>query len=451
MKQKPEVDNHVDPTAPQRDPASPPPIGVEHDQAEEQKIPFDLGYGTNGYAYFTSKERPSVGEPELILASRHDENRFYVAAWQENRGTHTLIVFITCLDRYGKEVSSFGDRGKFHFDTETARYNFVTAVAEDTTGNLLVAASTRNDAQYLWKLTPAGKPDESFGQGKGYVNVTDMLGYRFGMTHLVSFETNWFIITASPSTDQYGILALDEKGERIMSFGVAGHQLLQAVIPEKYSYFYGTGMAVISAPGNQNRLVFSAVAHSNGIAHCLTCALTKDGELDTSFGENGIHTSDPDITPNGMSVTQSPESILLYGYRWNASVGAANPIVYRLTPDGKPDKTFNHGNIVIFEKLGGWNAMIQYKKMIVGFGGFYTRSLAVRYNYDGTLDKSFMPPDGHGQLGDIYPSDGFFVSSGSMSIAIDSGKQRMLFCGNDEQHQNGYNIPCVIAISLKPE
>jgi hypothetical protein len=83
---------------------------------------------------------------------------------------------------------------------------------------------------------------------------------------------------------------------------------------------------------------------------------------------------------------------------------------------------------------------------LIGYGGFYDFNMAVRYHSSGQLDTRFTPPYGYGQLGAFSPQDGFHTAENS--IVVDTDNQRMLVSGQDVQQ--GYRLPCMLALSLKP-
>lgn len=58
-----------------------------------------------------------------------------------------------------------------------------------------------------------------------------------------------------------------------------------------------------------------------------------------------------------------------------------------------------------------------------------------------------LPPYGYGQLGAFSPQDGFHTAENS--VVVDTDNQRMLVSGQDVQQ--GYRLPCLLALSLKPD
>ncbi|MPT01910.1 MAG: hypothetical protein E2581_26005, partial [Pseudomonas sp.] len=110
--------------------------------------PIDLAYGQDGHAHF------SAGEATSVLKSKFQPGRFYVTGFY--RGRHPYHPYLACLDTSGKLDNTFNSSGIVDFsELSGEEYGVAEAVAEDMTGNLLVAVQAYAlPTTYLWKLTP---------------------------------------------------------------------------------------------------------------------------------------------------------------------------------------------------------------------------------------------------------------------------------------------------------
>lgn len=82
---------------------------------------------------------------------------------------------------------------------------------------------------------------------------------------------------------------------------------------------------------------------------------------------------------------------------------------------------------------------------LIGYGGFYDFNMAVRHHSSGQLDTRFAPIWLR-SVWSVFGEFGFITHTDSM--VIDTDNQRMLVSGQDVQQ--GYRLPCLLALSLKP-
>lgn len=122
-------------------------------------------------------------------------------------------------------------------------------------------------------------------------------------------------------------------------------------------------------------------------------SFAQDGTLDSSFGSNGIVTTDLGAWDNGEGVAvQTDGKITIAGYSYSSDT-----VYYALTKyntDGSIDSSFgNDGKVMTYIQgiaATGWNdLMIQSNGTIVTCGGKYLIYILARYNADGSLDSTF--------------------------------------------------------------
>ena len=145
-----------------------------------------------------------------------------------------------------------------------------------------------------------------------------------------------------------------------------------------------------------------AAGYSNHNGNQL-CAYFPNGDLDPSFGEDGIVNSD--LINEGIPLTMfiQPDGKIVTGgyYQGNdAPPHRSFSFLMRFLPDGSYDPTFGLNGavkIVLDSTENGILAMqLQSDGKIVAGGHIGTRSLLMRFNSDGSFDDSF------GDEGKIY-------------------------------------------------
>lgn len=403
--------------------------------------PIDLAYGQDGHAHF------SAGEATSVLKSKFQPSRFYVTGFYSGRNPYH--PYLACLDASGKLDNTFNSSGIVDFsELSGEEYGAAEAVAEDMTGNLLVAVQAYAlPTTYLWKLTPNGEPDTSFGYGKGYVDTRALFGEQLMLEDLVCFAdmvlaTGW---RSEGGQIKSAIVALTREGGKFGPFGKDGMLSLSTLIPDNSAYILD-GIAIISPAAKQPRIIISTYVKRDSIAYSVTSALTLEGRLDEAFGTGGFHWSDASVINNGFTVEDRSERITLYGMHtldeWDGQ-----PTLYRLDYAGKPALEFNQGQVVHFHTDGKWHHIVEVNGHLVGYGTHPTSYMAVRYDLNGQLDQTFLPPHGYGHFGGALPPEHF--ESFTQSMAIDAGNQRMLVSGYDITPER-LLYSCLVAIPLKP-
>ena len=164
----------------------------------------------------------------------------------------------------------------------------------------------------------------------------------------------------------------------------------------------------------------------------------EDGDLDTTFGNNGIVTIDVADDGRGSSlVIQPDQKIVVIGEGGNWDDGQANYnnlVLLRYNANGTLDSGFGNNGVITetaksgFYLLYGRGVALQSDGKIIALGyglaNDYTLpsySTLIRYNYDGSLDTGFGNQgaitetlhDGHiGGSVVIQPEDGKIVTAG---------------------------------------
>jgi len=144
-------------------------------------------------------------------------------------------------------------------------------------------------------------------------------------------------------------------------------------------------------------LIGGTFGASTGVVRTGLARLNRDGSLDESF-DGG---SGPDSGLDSMAV-QSDGAILIAGYRLRSYDGTARYRIGRIQSDGLLDPDFAPDLGVSATPI---SVVVQGDGKIIAAGAFNVSSLkfggVVRFNGDGTLDRSFSPPTGFlGAMGD---------------------------------------------------
>jgi uncharacterized delta-60 repeat protein len=248
-------------------------------------------------------------------------------------GNGPLSAAVYRLTPSGQLDSSFGQDGKAA--VEPSATVEATGVTTDASGNVLVtgeasSSPTSTGAPFVERITPSGTADQTFGTA-GLASLSTV-----GGAEAVAVDPSGNIDLAGASKDAgLTVWQLSSTGALNTSFGTSGSATLP--LPDL------TGATGILPESDGSMVVVGDFA-----THAIVAKLTSTGSLDTTFGDNGLLGVDVPGEENlitGGALT-SGGGILIGGAVDPAGLlalitGQGGGLwTARLNPDGTPDLTF---------------------------------------------------------------------------------------------------------------
>lgn len=248
------------------------------------------------------------------------------------------------------------------------------------------------------RYMPDGSLDLDFGDA-GIVRVDFPLDYS--RSFAVAIQQDGRIVlgglngyTNEITTDEnhhFALVRLNPNGSRDSSFGNAG-----LVVPILGGNNENVNKILIQEDG---KLIAAGISSTLYMASFAMIRYESNGEVDHSFGNDGIVlTSIQDWNEAKTGVIQPDGKIILGGYARTDTT--ADFAMVRYKEDGTIDSLFGNDGIVQTDLAGGidlaWTMLLEPDGKLV-LGGYANFSLnpnvsdigVVRYNSDGSLDKSF--------------------------------------------------------------
>ena len=237
----------------------------------------------------------------------------------------------------------------------------------------------------------SGNLDSTFGtNGK-------VVGFGFGECFASAIQQDGKIIAAGRSDlnggrDNFLIVRYLSNGELDSSFGSNGKVVTGFVDANKGDYDYEAVYSIsIQSDG---RIIVAGdgyIGYPDVNYNILLARYTKDGRLDSSFGINGKVSHDFGGNEYASSMIMQPDGKLIVTGEMGNSI-----LVARYMSDGNLDESFGNNGIVI-SNFGGIgisrSVALQSDGKIVIAGGTNVGSgekfLVVRYLSDGNLDVTF--------------------------------------------------------------
>jgi len=299
-----------------------------------------------------------------------------------------LRAFIICISTISLQASaqvgtldpSFGTGGKVTTDFGATQIAYNVVIQSD--GKLVAGGLSYNEAILLARYETDGTPDSTYGVN-GQVNIpyNVNVGGIYG-TGMAIQPDDKILIAAYTGNDSILLVRFETNGLPDPSFGSGG-------FIKVYTGF-STGARISVALQDSGKIIvyFGLASNSNDIA---LARFTSTGNLDNTFGNNGIVSSNFTSDYTGSVAIQPDGKILVSGAYVVSS--AFRMMLVRYTYDGILDTTFSTdgfaepflGNL---ESLGHCVILQSDGKIIVA-GKFNVGMAMARYHPDGTIDSTF--------------------------------------------------------------
>ena len=274
----------------------------------------------------------------------------------------------------------------------------------------------------------AGKPDLSFGADGEVLLGSPQKSYYGGGTLLLpdgkmlvlGYEYEEFSYE-----DTLVIFRMLPNGAPDLSFGVDGR-----VYPGIQFLDGGVNKMALTQDG---KIILAGEAFLGGSTFVAFAArLNTDGQVDTSFGQNGITTIDVGNNEDVIfTLLIKPDNkILLGGYTYDDSNdGFIDLLLVQLLPDGTFDPAFGDGGSATTNFIVGLESILslalQADGKIIALGGSNVGNydmMVVRFTPEGEVDASFADNG-------LFLYDNINNEDVAYSVAVQND-QKIVFCGS---------------------
>jgi uncharacterized delta-60 repeat protein len=163
--------------------------------------------------------------------------------------------------------------------------------AQQSTGHIVISVGLEqpsNGNQYILRFNPDGTPDTNFGIG-GKLVLSGMLVGRFTRVNIVVLPDDHLLVTSMSSTSSDLIVArLSATGAPDNTFGVNSRVTIKIPAP----LYTGTYATSVISLADGSIMVAGYIADSTGYSRPMIVKLTSNGQLDTTFSEDGMMTTE---------------------------------------------------------------------------------------------------------------------------------------------------------------
>lgn len=349
---------------------------------------FDSYFGING---ITIPKIKSVNNGLWSLSLQSD-NKIIAAGWAiTNEETPSDIALVRLFDN-GEPDTSFNPSGLFSIGNGTWEDAYATAIQSD--GKILVGGRYFNNSSWdflIIRFNEDGTLDSTFGKN-GFFKK-DFFGKDDRLFSL-DIQSDGKIVAcgyAEKFNWDFAIIRLNIDGTLDSTFAENGERVINI--------------------GSYNDVAFSLKVQKDG--KIIVCGwtyifgswdfalvrLNSDGSLDKSFASTGIVTTDYYHlynTAHSIAI-QSDGKYVAAGYTLKPGVYDTDIMLVRYNTDGTIDKTFGNNGVVLadYDNADDFAWVIKndnYDKLVVGGVKTINGSksiLVARFNSDGSPDISF--------------------------------------------------------------
>ncbi|HSQ18140.1 MAG TPA: VCBS domain-containing protein [Anaerolineales bacterium] len=378
----------------------------------------------DGGTGFTTDEREILVTANVLDNDSDADGDVLAVSEVDTTGT---IGLVSPLD--GRLDVSFSGDGKVTTNIGTTDRGRALAVQPDGKVILVGETTSGNYNFAVIRYNMDGSLDTSFdGDGKA---ITD-----FGWTDVpygVLIQTDNKIIVGGYANENFGVARYNPDGSLDSSFSEDGKATTSGV---RVLDFEPLGVALQP----DGKIVLVSTCWDDNIGYGIVVArFTEDGELDQSFGNNGMVVAGFGDMASAHDVVILPnDNILISGYGGDYTVDKEGILLVQYQPDGTLDRSFGSNGSVLTHigrtsgsSLGVALALQPDNKFVVT-GNSDEFFVLARYNEDGSLDESF-DEDGLIMIDSILGKDVAIQPNGKIIVA--GTGDPYTFYGNMEVHR----------------
>lgn len=284
-------------------------------------------HGTGGGNHWDNGSDLAIDSAGRMIVVGYSENvalKFQMVIWRFNED--------------GSPDTTFGTDGVVLFDRGIGMSNWGYAVALDSDENIVVAGLCNgpvNDNMALWRYTPSGAPDTTFGTN-GVVFYSDL---SQGQDVAIDSNGNIVVVGIAGGVERLTIWRYKADGTLDSTFGGDG-----IVTYDGGDASQGFGVAIDS----NDRVVATGDYISGAAADAIVARFTNDGQLDTTFSEDGsAFYSTGDYDGGSAVAVDSRGRILVTGVSGMGGF-ASGMFLARFTEAGVIDTTFGTDGAVTY-------------------------------------------------------------------------------------------------------
>jgi uncharacterized delta-60 repeat protein len=379
--------------------------------------PSDLDTSFNGIGYENFSILGSTSSQANCVATQID-NKLIIGGQATINGTNTAII-ARCNEN-GTLDTQFGTNGIVTFPPSTITgmtSNSIVRIAIQTDNKIIAVGFTQNSSinYLLLRYNSDGTLDTSFNT-TGY--FTSLFGASQSESYGLAIQPNGqILVVGTINNNQILVARHNSNGTLDTSFGSPNGYVLppNTGIANGYTGFFGT--FVIQLQSNGKIIVAaSSTVSPNVTAQIIIIRLLPNGTIDSTFGTNGITTTNIGYAslPNDMLISPSDE-IIIAGRSVPVANGTNQFAVAKYTAQGFLDPSFGYPNGYVTLQPTGWSNAQAWGVYTQPNGDIIATGAATINGLNNFVTMQF---NAHGSLNNSINQDGLFTDNFNTGAVI---------------------------------
>jgi len=294
---------------------------------------------------------PDQGGIDTGFSVTTDSEGKILVAGQVDLGGYTYAVTL----KYGSDgtpESSFDDDGAVLYDFERPYVYAGYAITTDSRDKVLVTGFSHESGIITLRYNTDGTPDNSFDSDGISLYHNPASASDPDYGYSIAIDSKERILVTGYSTGSNSMLILRYKSNGELDVSFGKDGV---VFARSSGLLYSTGRSITT--DSEGRILVAGAASRGSDLDMKIWRYNEDGTPDAAFGSDGVvvshNAAGGDGDDRGQSIViDSRGRILVTGYSINSS-GDADMVIWRYNEDGTPDAAFDDDGIAVFHNAAG--------------------------------------------------------------------------------------------------
>ncbi|NOZ24904.1 MAG: hypothetical protein GXO94_02280 [Nitrospirae bacterium] len=294
---------------------------------------------------------PDQGGIDTGFSITTDSEGKILVAGQVDLGGYTYAVILKYASD-GTPEGSFDDDGTVLYDIERPYVYAGYSITTDSKDKVLVTGFRHESGIITLRYNGDGTPDNSFDSDGTALYHDPLSASDSDYGYSIAIDSKERILVTGYSTGSNSMLILRYKSDGELDASFGKEGV---VFASSSGLLYSTGRSITT--DSEDRILVAGAASRGSDLDMEIWRYNEDGTPDTAFGSDGVVVSHNAAGGDGDDVGQSVVidsrgRILVTGYSMNSS-GDADMVIWRYNEDGTPDAAFDDDGIAVFHNAAG--------------------------------------------------------------------------------------------------
>ncbi|MFZ1801182.1 MAG: T9SS type A sorting domain-containing protein [Chitinophagaceae bacterium] len=352
----------------------------------------DESFGSDGKMLYNFDDKATEGR---CITLQNDGKILVASNYITQTGKD--VVIMQC-ETNGMLDSSFGENGLAFLHVDAL--NLVAALKVQQDGKILISGDVRSSQfdqkrTFLFRLNTDGSKDETFGDAGIVINNYSNASSNKGLVIRPNGKLIMGVLyNINGSQSTYELQSFNTDGSVDVSYGTDG--IAKFIFGEGQGGLWNTDLYAIALQ-EDGKIVCTGTSGKDNVIAMAVCRFKADGSIDENFGENGGTIIPYYGEPENRDITVQPDGkIITVGDIQEFITEPGKLLLTRLLENGNLDPSFGNNGIsaTIIDSIDGQvgqnvHLLSENKILVTGTAGPGTHIYLARFNNDPILAANF--------------------------------------------------------------